>query len=227
MSVEDAAWLDWKDRFSSIYDQANYSSTIQSLVMNASHRLLERPFNSTVKFSRVLEVGAGTGKHLAHVRHQFDEYTISDMDPATIDVAKSRNGDSRVVFAVQSAERLTYPDASFDRIVAAHVLEHIFPPHLAIKEWQRVLKPGGTLSIMIPTDPGVAWRIGRCLGPRRNHIAQGLAYDYIMAREHVNSCINLSAILDHYFPSGKKSWWPLILPSVDLNLFCAFNVVVE
>jgi phosphatidylethanolamine/phosphatidyl-N-methylethanolamine N-methyltransferase len=89
-----------------------------------------------------------------------------------------------------------------------------------------VLKDGGTLSILIPTDPGMAWRLGRHLGPRRNAIAQGIAYDYVMAREHVNSCNNLVALLRHYFPRSRESWWPLRVPSIDLNLFFAFHAKV-
>jgi SAM-dependent methyltransferase len=98
---------------------------------------------------------------------------------------------------------------------------------LALKEWFRVLKPGGVLSILIPTDPGLAWRLGRNLGPRKNAIKQGIAYDYVMAREHVNSCNNLIAILRHYFPKAEEAWWPTPIPSIDLNLFFAFHTVID
>ena len=98
--------------------------------------------------------------------------------------------------------------------------------YLALKEWHRVLKPGGILSILIPTDPGVAWRVGRSLGPRKNALQQGIAYDYVMAREHVNSCTNLMAILRHYFPHSEERWWPFLIPSVDLNLFVALHAKI-
>jgi len=122
---------------------------------------------------------------------------------------------------------LSYDDNSFDRIIAAHVLEHIYYPHLVLKEWRRVVKDGGVISIVIPTDPGVAWRLGRHFGPRKNAISQGIDYDYIMAREHINSCNNLISLIQYYFTERKEAWWPFPIVSIDLNLFFVCHVVVN
>jgi ubiquinone/menaquinone biosynthesis C-methylase UbiE len=228
METEDKAWIEYRERFSEVYDESNYSSPLQSFVMNAGHKLVEKEFDDRAHFGRVLEVGAGTGEHLPFVRHSFDDYQLTDVDPKTLEVAKNKLADhwnGRVTFQVHRGSSLAYPDNTFDRLIATHVLEHIYQPHLALKEWHRVLKHGGTLSILIPTDPGMAWRLGRHFGPRKNAIAQGLAYDYVMAREHVNPCNNLIAILRHYFPNSKEAWWPLPISSIDLNLFFVFHTV--
>ncbi len=230
MNKEDQAWLDHRARFADIYDDANYSSPLQSYVMRASHKLAEKKYSVNDRFSRVLEIGAGTGEHLEFVRHEFDEYVLTDLDSKTLDIAQKKLGDSygnKLKFETQSGEGLSYADNSFDRLIASHVLEHIYQPHLAIKEWQRVVKDKGVLSILIPTDPGLAWRLGRHLGPRRNAIAQGMPYDYLMAREHVNSCNNLIALLRHYFPDRKEAWWPFPVPAIDLNLFFVFHAVIN
>ncbi len=229
MQHEDKAWLDYRERFSDVYDDSNYSSPLQSFVMRASHKLVEKEYGKQAHFDRVLEIGAGTGEHLPFVRHAFNEYILTDLDPKTLEVAKHKlagmhNG--QVKFEAQAGTSLNYSDDTFDRLIATHVLEHINEPHLALKEWLRVLRHGGVLSILIPTDPGLAWRLGRRLGPRKNAIAQGIAYDYVMAREHVNSCNNLIAILRHYFPDAKEAWWPLPVSSIDLNLFFAFHAAV-
>lgn len=226
---EDQAWIDYRRKFSDIYDDANYSSPLQAAVMRAGHRLMEKDYTPTDHFDRVLEIGAGTGEHLPFVQHGFNEYTLSDLDQKTLEIARKKlspHTQGTLIFDTQSGSRLNYPDSSFDRVIASHVLEHIYQPHLALKEWVRVLKSGGVLSILIPTDPGMAWRFSRHLGPRRNAIAQGIAYDYIMAREHVNPCNNLIAILRHYFQKPSERWWPTPLPSIDINLFFSFNTVV-
>lgn len=227
---DDDAWIEYRTKFADIYDQSNYGGGLQSFTMRASHKLVEKKFGSSDYFSNILEVGAGTGEHVPFVRHRFDSYTLTDMDEKTLEVAKGKYGalhPDKLRFDTQSGSNLTYPDDSFDRLIAAHVLEHIYQPHLALKEWCRVIKPGGTLSILIPTDPGIAWRLGRHLGPRRNAIAQGIAYDYVMAREHVNPCNNLIAFLRHYFPDAQESWWPTPIPSIDANLFFAFHAVIQ
>jgi ubiquinone/menaquinone biosynthesis C-methylase UbiE len=230
MENEDQAWLDYRARFADVYDESNYASPLQSVVMRASHRLAENRFEKHNHFSKVLEIGAGTGEHLGFVKHSFDQYVLSDLDAKTLDVAKRKLNDkfsNKLSYEVQSGEGLSYDNNSFDRLIATHVLEHIYQPHLALKEWRRVLKNGGVLSILIPTDPGIAWRLGRHVGPRKNAIAQGIVYDYVMAREHVNSCNNLIALLRHYFPEHTESWWPFPIPSIDLNLFFVFHAVIK
>lgn len=230
MVNEDQAWLDYRARFADMYDESNYASPLQSAVMRASHRLTEKNFKDLDHFAKVLEIGAGTGEHLGFVRHTFDQYILSDLDAKTLEVAKRKLNDKlgdKLKFETQCGEGLSYADNSFDRLIATHVLEHIYQPHLALKEWARVVKNGGVLSILIPTDPGMAWRLGRHLGPRKNAIAQGIDYDYVMAREHVNSCNNLIALLRHYFPNRTESWWPIPIPSIDLNLFFVCHAVVS
>lgn len=227
---EDKAWLDWRAKFADIYDESNYASASQSKLMALSHRTAEKRFHKNDHFANVLEIGAGTGEHLSYVRHSFDQYVLSDFDAKTLDVAKCKLNDKfgkKLYYETQSGEQLSYSDDSFDRLIATHVLEHIYQPHLALKEWRRVLKNGGVLSILIPTDPGIAWRLGRHFGPRKNAISQGISYDYVMAREHVNSCNNLIALLRHYFPGHNESWWPFPIPSIDFNLFFVFHAVIK
>lgn len=227
---EDAAWLKYKNEFAEVYEESNYSSPLRAWVMRAGHKLLEKNFNENKCFDRVVEIGAGTGEHALFVRHKFGEYTLTDLDPDTLDIARKKLSccsNRRYAFEKQSGSELNFDNGTFDRLVASHVLEHIYQPHLAIKEWKRIVKNGGLISILIPTDPGFAWRLGRHFGPRKNAIKLGIPYDYIMAREHVNACSNLIALLRYYFNESKEGWWPIPLPSIDLNLFYVFHGIVN
>ena len=49
------------------------------------------------------------------------------------------------------ATAMPFPGASFDRVIAAEVLEHILDDQRAINEIARVLKPGGLAAVTVPS----------------------------------------------------------------------------
>jgi len=228
---KDKIWTDYKNNVSINFKSTNYSSFLQKTVMMASHKLLEKPYDKSSFFENILEVGAGTGEHLNFINCKFNSYTVSDIDPKMLSIArsqfKSKSFFSSILFETQSASSLSYDDCSFDRLIASHVLEHIYEPHKAVEEWVRVIKNGGILSVLLPADPGLAWELGRSLGPRKHAISLGIPYDYFMAREHVNSCNNLIAILRYYFKESSESWWPTRIPSINMNLFFSFHAKIQ
>ncbi len=46
--------------------------------------------------------------------------------------------------------RHPFPDGTFTKITASHVLEHLRDPLAAMKEWHRLLAPGGVLHVKVP-----------------------------------------------------------------------------
>lgn len=214
----------WTGDYAEKYEGANYGAGLAGYVMRRSHELVEYPFGKDVEFGKVLEVGAGSGVHIRSVRHQFEEYVLTDF--STDMLSNFDAGDQKVTIRTEDATALSFADNSFDRVIAAHVLEHLYKPHEVLREWVRVLKPGGTLSLVLPCDPGVMWRLGRYFGPRQRAKQNGLAYDYVMAREHVNAITNLTAFIRYYFNNRKEYWWPFQIPSTDMNLIFATNIIV-
>lgn len=45
-------------------------------------------------------------------------------------------------------------DHSYDAVLASHVIEHIADPIGALREWQRVVRPGGHLLLLVPHRDG-------------------------------------------------------------------------
>lgn len=55
---------------------------------------------------------------------------------------------------IAPADELPLPDSSEAFVLASHLLEHLADPIRALKEWHRVLRPGGTLFLRVPDQRG-------------------------------------------------------------------------
>jgi ubiquinone/menaquinone biosynthesis C-methylase UbiE len=223
------SYEDFLQKWSESYTSKNYDSSFAGYLLGKSHEWSEVEFDANNNFDKVLEVGAGTSVHLNSVRHQFNEYWITDLNLPMLDMIseKHNSDDKKVITQQEDATRLSFPDNSFDRLIAAHVLEHIYRPHEVLREWARVVKPGGVITLVLPCDPGIAWRLGRYISARGKFTRDGIDYDYWMAREHVNAINNLSALVRYYFSSVKEVWRPCYVPSMDINLFYITHITVE
>lgn len=209
------------------YDGANYNKGAVGYIMRRGHEILDK-MATYDRSSSIIEVGAGSGMHLSYVKRPFGRYVLTDGDENMLSQARARHaGRANVEIRKENAANLSVPAASFDRLIATHVLEHMPEPHRVLREWNRVVKPGGTISIVLPSDPGLAWRLGRHFGPRARAQKAGLPYDYFQAREHINSIFNLKAVIEHHFESVASTWWPLRVPSADLNLLYIAQISVK
>ena len=223
---EDPMWELWQQKMPELYNRSVYEgNSLVGKVNCRGHYDLEKDFGPDAHFKRVLEVGAGTGFHLDTVRHGFDEYVMTDLSPELIAQAEARYGtrEGAIQYAVQDASVLPYEADSFDRLISVYNLEHIPQPHLVLKEWMRVVRPGGIISISIPTEGGIPWNLGRHLTTRRAFRKEGLDLDYIISREHINTCYRLRALIRHYMPSGNEKWYPSGIPNAHFNLIYSIN----
>jgi SAM-dependent methyltransferase len=117
----------------------------------------------------ILEVGCGTGGLLVAAARAGIEISGVDIAARWLVAARRRLADHglSVPLLAASAERLPWPDGSFDAVVADSVLEHLDAPAPALREWTRVLRPGGRLIAWSPnrytltTDPHLGlWGLG-------------------------------------------------------------------
>jgi ubiquinone/menaquinone biosynthesis C-methylase UbiE len=209
------------------YKQAVYGANLIGYVIRRSHALLEEFLPAVEEMNSVLEVGGGGGgEHISYVKHGFREYFLTDGDQKMLRHAEATITDSRVKFLEAPAENLPFADNRFDRLLACNVLEHIHHPYEALREWSRVVRPGGIISLILPCDPGLVYRLSRMISStRRLALRTGVPYDYLVAREHVNPIGNLVSIIRYHFENIRELWWPLRLPSTDINLFYEVHII--
>lgn len=98
--------------------------------------------------SRILEVGCGGGALLSFLEGKGHEAVGVDILEEAVRLAQMAAPSSRVLRA--RAEQLPFADASFDRVVSHHLVEHLEDLGAALREWRRVLRPGGVLALCTP-----------------------------------------------------------------------------
>ena len=120
---------------------------------------------------RVLDVGAGFGRHVYECARQ-GAHAVA-LDYAADEVATTRNTLGAMVAAGEispesspgvlrgDATRLPFPDATFDVVITSEVLEHITDDTAAIREMARVLRPGGRFAASVPArlPETINWRL--------------------------------------------------------------------
>ncbi|HEU4508206.1 MAG TPA: class I SAM-dependent methyltransferase [Pyrinomonadaceae bacterium] len=99
----------------------------------------------------VLEIGCGLGTDGAQFAKAGANYTGVDLTQAAVDLAKRRFELFQLpgTFRVADAERLDFPDNSFDLVYSHGVLHHTPDTAAAIREVHRVLRPGGRAVVML------------------------------------------------------------------------------
>jgi SAM-dependent methyltransferase len=103
--------------------------------------------------ARVLEAGCGVGAQTAHLLRHSPEarFTCFDREPTSLATARRHLG-------AQAADRVSlvqgdlfqppFAEASFDHAFVCFVLEHLARPEQALRALARVVRPGGTLTVI-------------------------------------------------------------------------------
>ncbi|MGO9925381.1 MAG: class I SAM-dependent methyltransferase [Mycobacterium sp.] len=100
---------------------------------------------------RVLDVGCGTGYLLRTLALRYrDAQQLCGVDaaPQMISAASASARDDRFRFTVGVAEKLDYPDATFDLVVSTTSFDHWTDQQAGLVECARVLRPGGRLLLV-------------------------------------------------------------------------------
>ncbi|TNF48840.1 methyltransferase domain-containing protein [bacterium] len=113
------------------------------------------------KGETVLEAGCGVGAQTVILARNSPEarFTSVDISAESLGQAEEKvtsQGFTNVIFQVQDINNLSFPDEVYDHVFVCFVLEHLPDPGLALMELKRVLRPGGTITI-IEGDHGSAY----------------------------------------------------------------------
>ena len=112
--------------------------------------------------ARWLEVGCGSGTFTGQVLDACAPASMSTVDPSKsqIDYASGQPISQRVDFRIADAQALPFPDATFDVVASALVLNFIPDRPRGLSEMRRVTRPGGVVA-------GYVWDFAAERGPTR------------------------------------------------------------
>jgi SAM-dependent methyltransferase len=129
----------------------------------------------------MLDVGCGVGHWgmlLASVMPEDVHVTGIDCEPSWIEQANARalarGLEGRFSYRQGEAQRLPFPDSSFDLTTCQTVLIHLPDPTAAIAEMMRVTKPGGLVAVAEP-----------------NNLTESLLLDSISNQANINEIVEL------------------------------------
>jgi ubiquinone/menaquinone biosynthesis C-methylase UbiE len=117
---------------------------VRAKLRKALGKLPPRPFGDA------LEIGAGTGYFTLNLLQLglIERATASDISPGMLEALQASAAELglEATTVAGDAERLPFADASFDLVFGHAVLHHIPDLDRAFAEFNRVLRPGGTLA---------------------------------------------------------------------------------
>jgi SAM-dependent methyltransferase len=178
--------------------------------------------HAPASFVSTLEIGAGLGEHIAYEKltpEQERNYVALEIRENMAEEIRRRF--PRVQTSVGDCQgRLPFPDGSFDRVLAVHVLEHLPDLPAAIREMRRLCHPRhGIFSVVIPCEGSPAYTLARKISAQRIFEKRyGQSYDWFIRREHLNRPAEILAELAPHFEVVHRRCFPIPVPFIFCNL---------
>jgi len=115
-----------------------------------------------LKGDQVLDVCTGTGKLAFLLSRRVGprgSVTGADFCKEMIELAKVKTGPrhGNVSFIYSDAKKVPFADNTFDAVTVAFGIRNIPDTEMALREFKRVLKPGGKFVCLELTKPRAAW----------------------------------------------------------------------
>lgn len=141
----------WAGSYDEHWLQPRFFGPVQRATLQRAALLCPQP-------RRILDVGCGTGALLRMAAEHFPTAELTGVDPARdmVTTARRTPGPDRSPLLVNAAaERLPFPDGTFDLVTSTVSFHHWHDQLSGLREIRRVLTPGG--SFVLADMLAVSW----------------------------------------------------------------------
>lgn len=144
------------DKIARDYDRMNHLMTLGLDKCWRKRAVKELPAGGSRR--SVLDVACGTGDMCLLLAKQGAAVTGVDLSEEMLAIARKKVASAKFQFStfnfqISDAERLPFPDASFDAVTCAFGVRNFVHLERGLAEMLRVLKPGGTMAILEMATP--------------------------------------------------------------------------
>jgi ubiquinone/menaquinone biosynthesis C-methylase UbiE len=218
------------DNFYDHYYTAIFGTGTIGRMAEFAHKYMEKPFTGQ-SFNKILEVGSGSGQHRKHVVHDYKEYFEGDIrnpkSSAAIFDEKNNKKIARIHLDAQNL--MQFNDQEFDRIIATCLVVHLMDPEIALKEWRRVTKSEGVITIYVPTEPSIFLRVFRFFTTKQKANRLGFNHSQIHYLEHRNMWLFINLLIEDIFKNDKitKKRFPIKFMSWNFSLFDVYHIKIS
>jgi SAM-dependent methyltransferase len=221
-----------EDFYANSYQSYCFGKSVQGIGTAYLERSLEKKSKRSLRLIRQLELGSGSGEHLPYVS-EIPEQEYVCLDLALPHTQKHLNNSNpelqKVVKFVQgNAEVLPFNSNHFEKVTSTCLLHHVDDPLAVLIEARRVVKPGGEIVVVIPTDPGILNQmIKRVISYRRLRKFTIYKPELILALDHRNHVGGLIELCKFVFQNDELQidYLPFRVKSWNLNLIARVHVI--
>lgn len=123
----------------------------------------------------IADIGCSTGYLLEDLRGRYPGASLVGVDLISAGLHKAHALVPEAMLLRADACALPLGDGSVDGVVSANLLEHVPDDRGALREFARVLRPGGRVAIVVPAGPSTYDYYDRFLGHERRYARRELA----------------------------------------------------
>lgn len=213
--------------FREAYNQVMYTGSI-GIYSKIVHTMMEKGFPNNAGL-KILELGAGSGEHYPYVAKSYNEYVLSDLDVTLLNHFKEQKIEGVKVKKINAETLMFIKDNTYDRLIATCLLAHLNHPVQALQRWREVVKSGGTITIYVPSEPGMMLRLFRKLFVAPKSKKYGQNHMSMIYRDHRNHYPAMRQHIQDVFhnDSVKKRSFPFPFFGWNFNFFTLYTITVN